>query len=602
MKQPAERLPARSQVPQADRWDLSSLYGDDAVWEKAFDKWRKRTDGFAQFKKTLVRSAAKLAECLQYEAECDRQGERLGNYAMLKAAEDQADSAYQRMRGRLQQAAALMAEASSFIRPAILQIPVAKMRLFLRSAELAEFRIQLQRLLRYRPHMLSLEGETMLAMAGPMSEAANQIFRQLNDADLKWPCIEDEQGQAVELGHASYSTFLHSPKRPVRQKAFATYYTQYEAHQNTLAASLAGSVQRDVYLARVRHFPGALQAALFSDDVPVGVYDNLINTVRKHVPVVQRYLELRRRKLKLKQVHQYDTYVPILSKLQKRTSWDQAVQQVLKALEPLGPEYGRVLGAGLTQQRWCDRYPNQSKQSGAFSSGTYDGHPYILMNYQPKVMDHIFTLAHEAGHSMHTYFSARTQRYPDYNYVIFVAEVASTFNEQLLLRHLLNQTSDKHERAFLINHAIDEIRGTIIRQTMFAEFEKIIHQQVEAGEPLTVKSLRGEYRKLLEAYFGPEFVIDEPLELECLRIPHFYRAFYVYKYATGLSAAIALSTRVLEGGKKELADYLNFLRAGGSKFPLELLKDAGVDMSKPAPVDLAMERLEKLVEELEQLI
>jgi oligoendopeptidase F len=306
--------------------------------------------------------------------------------------------------------------------------------------------------------------------------------------------------------------------------------------------------------------------------------------------------------MKLDDIHHYDTYVPILSDLEKEHTWDQAVNVVMDSLCPLGDEYCRELRRGLTEARWCDRYPNAGKQSGAFSYGTYDGAPYIMMNYQPSVLDHVFTLAHEAGHSMHSFLSARTQPFQYYGYTIFVAEVASTFNEQLLARHLMAHAKDDRERAYLINRQIDGIRGTVIRQTMFAEFEKVTHALVEAGEPLTVDTLRREYRKLLDRYFGPEFAIDKELELECLRIPHFYRAFYVYKYATGLSAAIALSERVVNGGRRELDDYLGFLKGGCSKWPLDLLRDAGVDMETPGPVNAAMGYFERLVGELEGLL
>ena len=317
---------------------------------------------------------------------------------------------------------------------------------------------------------------------------------------------------------------------------------------------------------------------------------------------IYRYLDLRRRKMRLKDLHPYDTYVPILSDLDQKRTWKQAVLAVLKSLEPLGDEYCSVLRGGLNEGRWCDRYPNRGKQSGAFSCGTFDGAPYILMNYQPTVLDHVFTLAHEAGHSMHSYYSAKHQPYVYYDYTIFVAEVASTFNEQLLSRHLMEQAKTDGERAYLVNRDIDAIRGTIIRQTMFAEFEKTIHALAEAGEPLTIECLKQQYGKLLEAYFGPDFVIDPQLQLECLRIPHFYRAFYVYKYATGLSAAIALSQRVLGGGEQELNDYLSFLQGGCSKFPLDLLRDAGVDMAKPGPVNTALDRFESLVDELDTLL
>jgi oligoendopeptidase F len=395
---------------------------------------------------------------------------------------------------------------------------------------------------------------------------------------------------------------LHSPKRNVRSTAFHQYYSVFTGHENALAATLSGSVQRDIYYAKARGYNSAIEAALFHDDVPISVYDNLIAAVREKLPALYRYYDLRRRKMRLKDIHHYDTYVPILSDLDQKRTWQQAVDAVLSSLAPLGNDYVSVLARGLTTDRWCDRYPNRGKQSGAFSCGSYDGAPYIMMNYQPTVLDHVFTLAHEAGHSMHSYYSAKHQPFQYYNYVIFVAEVASTFNEQLLSRHLMEQAGTTEERAYLINRDIDAIRGTIIRQTMFAEFEKIIHALAEAGEPLTIECFKNEYFKLLTAYFGPDFMLDDELKLECLRIPHFYRAFYVYKYATGLSAAIALSERVINGGKTELNDYLSFLKGGCSKFPLELLCDAGVDMREPTPVATALARFQSLVDELDTLL
>jgi oligoendopeptidase F len=595
-------LPKREQVKEADQWDLGKLFKSDAQWEKAFKAWSESIPGYEKFRGKLAGGAKTIAELMKFDAEFDRAGERLGNYAFLSTAEDQGDSDAQRMKGRFQHVAAQAAQAASWIRPELLAIPAKTMDAFLADPALAEWKLALERTLRYRPHTLSKKEENLLAMQGPMSEASNQIFRQLNDADLKFGMLKNERGETVELGHSSFSAFLHSPKRPVRQKAFHQYYAQYDAHKHTIAASLNGSVQRDVYYAKARGYKSALESALFADNVPTSVYDNLIDSVHKHLPSVYRYYDLRKRKMKLPDIHHYDTYVPILSDLEKRHTWDQAVKAVVDALEPLGDQYTKALREGMTAGRWCDRYPNAGKQSGAFSSGGFDGPPYILMNYQPDVLDHVFTLAHEAGHSMHTWYSARNQPYQYYGYTIFVAEVASTFNEQLLARHLMRKAKTDEERAYLINRQIDGVRGTIIRQTMFAEFEKVTHALVEAGEPLTVDTLRKEYRKLLDLYFGPEFTIDAELELECLRIPHFYRAFYVYKYATGLSAAIALSERVTEGGKQELKDYLGFLKGGCSKWPLDLLRDAGVDLEKPEVVDTALQQFAGLVNELDELL
>ncbi len=438
-------------------------------------------------------------------------------------------------------------------------------------------------------------------MQSEMSQTASRTFRQLLDADMKFGVVKNEKGDQVELSNATFAQLLVSPSRKVRKEAFTTYYKQFEAHENTLAATLNGSIQKDVYYARARGYDSALHAALFPDNVPESVYDKLISSVHRNLPALHRYYDLRRRKMKLRDLRHYDTYVPILSDLETKHTWKQAVNVIIDALQPLGDEYCSVLERGLSQ-RWCDRYPNQGKQSGAFSCGSFDGDPYILMNYQPTVLNDVFTLAHEAGHSMHSYLSSSHQPFEYYDYTIFVAEVASTFNEELLSHHLLENTNDKKRRAFLINREIDDIRGTIFRQTMFAEFEKITHEMAEVGEPLTLQAFQAVYRELLVKYFGPDFTIDDQLSLECLRIPHFYRAFYVYKYATGLSAAIALSQRVLKGGEAELQDYLNFLQSGCSQDPLDLLRDAGVDMERPQPVNTALKYFGQLVDELDELL
>ncbi|MCG8587205.1 MAG: oligoendopeptidase F [Pirellulales bacterium] len=597
-----KKLPPREKVKVDDTWDLSSLFATDVAWEKAFKKWEKQIDGYEPYRGHLADDAKTLGACLKFDLEFDRAAERLGTYAFLKTTQDQANSEYQRMLGRLQNVGSRAAQAASYIRPEILAIPGKKLKKMLASKHLAPHRLTLERMRRYKKHTLTKSEERLLAMQSEMSQAAGQAFRQLNDADMKFGEVTNEKGERVELTHSSFSALLHSPKRTVRRTAFHRFYEQFDSHKNTLAATLSGSVQRDIYYAKARNYPSALESALYADNVPMSVYDNLIASVHKNLPALHRYYDLRRRKMRLRDIHIYDTYVPILTDLERRHTWRQAVKVIMDSLTPLGSEYCEVLEKGLTIDRWCDRYENQGKQSGAFSAGSYDGAPYILMNYQANVLDHVFTLAHEAGHSMHSYYSAKSQPYEYYDYVIFVAEVASTFNEQLLSRHMMGRARDDRERAYLINRDIDAIRGTIIRQTMFAEFEKLTHAQAEAGEPLTVDSFRSIYRGLLDKYFGPDFEIDDELSLECFRIPHFYRAFYVYKYATGLSAAISLSQRVLEGGDKELKDYLSFLKGGCSKYPLDLLRDAGVDMEKPDAVDTALARFDALVTELDELL
>jgi len=596
-----KQLPARSEVRKSDTWDLSRLYPNDDAWEHDFKKLEKRIAGYGKFQGQLAEGAEALAACLKFDRDFDRMGERLGTYAFLKTAEDATNSDYQRMQGRFMNLASRAAQAASFIRPEILSMSAARLKGMLEAKCLAPFKLQLERLLDEKPHTLSKKEERLLAMQTEMAQAAGQAFRKLNDADLKFGDVKDEDGQLIELSHATFSKFLNSPKRSVRKTAFDKVYAQYDAHQHTLAATLNGSIQRDIYYAQVRNFSSALAASLFPDRMPVAVYDNLIESVHRRLPSLHRYYDVRRRKMRLKDIHHYDTYVPILSELRTRHTWDEAVELVLAALQPLGSEYGAALEGGL-RGRWCDRYENRGKQSGAFSCGSYDGDPHILTNYQEDVLDHVFTLAHEAGHSMHSYFSAKSQPYQYYNYVIFVAEVASTFNEELLSRHLLSQAGDDQRRAYLINRQIDAMRGTIFRQTMFAEFEKLTHASAEEGEPLTVERFRSIYRELLEIYFGPDFALDDVLSLECFRIPHFYRAFYVYKYATGMSAAIALVERVLSGGKKELDDYLGFLKGGCSKDPLDLLRGAGVDMEQPTAVDTALAEFERLVEELDGLL
>jgi oligoendopeptidase F len=595
------QLPRRDQVTILDTWDLSSLFESDEAWEQAFAQFEGRTEGYLRFQGHLADSAETLAQCLEFDNQLDRLGERLGVYAFLKTAEDQANSKYQRMVGRYQNVATKAGQLASYIRPELMQVPADRMAGYLEDDLLSAHRLTLQRILRYKPYTLGQKEEELLAMQAEMAGAAARIFRQLHDADMKFGSVRNEHGETIPLTNATFSQLLNSPQREVRKTAFHQYYEQFGAHENTLAATLSGSIQKDVYYARARGFPSSLEQALFPDQVPCSVYDNLIQSVRGNLPALYQYYDLRRRKMGLDDIHHYDTYVPILSDLSIRRDWDEAVRSVIASLEPLGGTYGEVLEQGL-RGRWCDRYPNQGKQSGAFSCGSFDGEPYILMNYKPDVLDDVFTLAHEAGHSMHSYLSARKQPYQYYDYTIFVAEVASTFNEQLLSRYLMDRARDDRERAYLINREIDGIRGTIIRQTMFAEFEKRTHEQIEQGEPLTVEAFKTIYRELLQAYFGPEFVLDDELNWECFRIPHFYRAFYVYKYATGLAAAIALSERVLAGGQTELDDYLGFLQGGCSKDPLDLLRDAGVDMEDPEPVNTALGRFRQLVGELDQLL
>jgi oligoendopeptidase F len=595
------RNPPRAAVKVGDTWDLSKLYALDTDWDRDLAVLQKRLNGYRRFAGTLHTGPQAIYDCLKFDTRIDRLAERLGAYAYLRLSEDQSNPQYQGMVARYQAVITRASEAASFLRPEILAIPAKKLSTFLKHKKLKPYILLLERWIRFRPHTLSEKEEKLLAMQGEMAGTAAKAFRQLLDSDLKFGQITDPSGQEIELTSASFMTCLQSPDRNFRKRAFEQYYAEFNKHENTLAATLAGSVHKDVYYARARGYDSALDAALFPDQVPTTVYQQLITTVRSRLPALYQYLELRRAKMKLRDLHHYDTYVPILTEQSRKRTWNQAVETVLQSLRPMGTSYVDTLANGL-QGRWCDRYPNKGKQSGAFSYGTYDGEPYILMNYRADLLEDVFTLAHEAGHSMHSYYSAKHQSYEYYHYSIFVAEVASTFNEQLLANYLLEHARDDQDRAYLINREIDSIRATIIRQTMFAEFEQVIHAMGEDGEPLTTASIRGAYRNLLEAYFGSKFIIDDILSLESLRIPHFYRSFYVYKYATGLAAAIALSQDVLQNKADSLSRYLRFLESGCSKDPLELLRDAGVDMKSSVPVNIALDRFESLVAELEELL
>jgi oligoendopeptidase F len=595
-------IPAREELRTEDTWDLTKIFRSDAAWERNFSKLEKMIPEFETFRGQLGQSAKVIRACCDFESEFEQLADKLGVYAALKASENVADSTYQGMMARYAWLATQANETASFIAPELQAIPKKKMERWIKSSTLAPYRFNLEKLMRYRPHILSKKEERLLAMQGEVAGSADKIFGQLNDADLKFGFVTNEEGEKIELSQSSFRSFLESPKRAVRRKAFFQFYDQYEKHGNTLAATLSSSVLQDVYRMKARNFPSCVEAALFSDNAPRAVYDNLIESVHASLPALHRYLELRRKALRLRDLHAWDNYVPLVKDAKVNIPYRRAADQMLKALEPLGPAYGRTLRKGLLHDRWVDRYENQGKRSGAFSYGCYGTPPYILMNYRADVLDSMFTLAHEAGHSMHSYYSRRHQPYHYSHYTIFVAEVASTFNEQLLNHYLRRRAKSKEEKLRLIAREMDEIRGTIIRQTMFAEFERVIHALAEEGRPLTLDVFRAEYRRLLERYFGPDFVIDEELELEGLRIPHFYSAFYVYKYATGLSAAIALSRQVLEGGAAEQKRYLEFLKSGGSKFPLDLLRDAGVDMEKPDPVNTAMAHFAGLADELETLI
>jgi oligoendopeptidase F len=593
-------IPHRSEVLLADTWDLTPLYRDEEAWEQDFKALQADYVRISTFRGRVGESALELRDALEFEKSIDMQLEQLDQYAGLRVAEDSSNDASLSREARLDNLRVRIGEAFSFLGPEIQAIPDETFNRYLTSETLGEWVIPLRKLRRLKPHTLSAKEERLLALGSSAMRGHQETFSQLTNVDMKFGFVRDGSGNERELTQSSFSSFLQQRDPEVRRGAFHRFYSEFKDHQFTLASSLGSSIRADVFEARARNYPSAIEAALFVDDVPLSVYDNLITTVRSRLPPLYRYFELRKRVLGLREIHHYDTYVPMVGEMRTSVEWDRAVELVLGALALLGPEYVSTLGDGLGEGRWCDRYENKGKRSGAFSYGTYTSPPYIMMNYKPDVFSDVYTLAHEAGHSMHTWHAKRTQSYQNYHYPIFLAEVASTFNEILLTEHLLKTTSDERMRAYVINRQIDDLRGTLFRQMMFAEFERATHAAEETGDPLTLEGFKKVYRGLLDAYFGPDFAIDPELELEGLRIPHFYSAFYVYKYATGISAAVALASQVLESG--DAARYLNFLRGGGSKFPIEALAEAGVDMTSPAPVEAALGLFERRVGELAELL
>ena len=599
-EQTVQTTPERKDVPDEYKWDLNKLYGNDEKWEKGLKELDTLVSEIGSFQGTLGSSAARLRSCFDFMNEIELLEERVGSYAFLRFAEDSGSGQNQERYAKYTSVAAKIHAAASYQTPEIQAIPEETMSEYLASKDLEPFLIPIKKILRYKPHILTESEEKLLALQVEANQTARKAFGALTDVDIDFGVIDTSEGKKP-LTQSTWHSFMINPDRELREKVYKQFYQSFDLHKNTLSTLYAGSVHLDKYKAKVRKFESAIDAALFPDDVPAEVYDNLVGTVSENLSLLHRYYGLKKETQKLEQLMHYDVYVPFVSDIQVNHTYEEAVAMVISALSPLGDEYCGTLRDGFLGG-WVDRYENKGKRSGAFSSGSYVGDPHILMNYKDDVLGDVFTLAHEGGHSMHSWYSAKNNPIQYYNYTIFEAEVASTFNEQLLYRNLMDNTADGKMRTYLVGKQLDDIVGTLFRQTMFAEFEGNTHTMLEAGEPLTVDSLRGTYRSLLEKYFGPDVGLLPESDLEGLRVPHFYRAFYVYKYATGLAASIALSERVMNGGDRERDDYLNFLKSGGSKFPLESLTLAGVDMSKPDPIAAAMQTFRGLLDTLQDLL
>lgn len=595
-------IPARKDIPESDKWDLSSIYKSNEEWEENLKVLPSLTKKVVQYKGRLGESSDVLLEALKALEEAELRMETVYHYASLQHEADEDDSSATDRDGRAMMAYTRMMSDLSFIDPEIQSVDETKLRKWISLPEFKDYKIYIEKLLHFKKYILSEKEERILSLQMQPAQTPYNAFSVLSNVDMnKTFGTVNVCGEERPLTETTWSVFMENQDRKVREEAYKKFYQKFEEHQNTIAALYAGNVNQDVFLMRARGYSSSLEMALFGNKVPVSVYHNLIDCVHKNLVPLHEYYALRKKVLGVDELRHYDVYVPLVKSVETKTSYDEAVEICRKALSPLGTEYTDRLCDGL-KNGWVDRYENVGKRSGAFSSGSYIGNPYILLNYKDDVIRDVFTMAHEGGHSMHSWYSVHNNPFMCYDYTIFEAEVASTFNEELVFEYLLKNAETKEMRAYLLSMRAGDILATLYRQTMFAEFELKAHELVEGGTPLTAELLRKIYRELLELYFGPEMHFEQNSDMEGLRIPHFYSSFYVYKYATGISAALALAKRVTEGGAKEREDYFAFLKSGGSRYPIESLRIAGVDMEKTKPVQDACDEFAKVIAELKEIL
>ena len=594
------KIPVRGEVDPKFTWATTDLFPTDEAWEAEIPKIQNMVQKFKGYEGKLGESGQNLLGFLRLEDDFLRIADPFVGYAMYKKDEDTRNPVYQKMAGQMQNLLLEAQEALAFFTPEVLQIPDETLNGFYQAVpELEHYRLVLDRVRRQKEHTLSQSEEALLAAAGKLGQTPGLTYNFLNDADLTFPDAVDASGQNHPVTHGTFIPLMQAPDRELRKSAFQSLYGAYKQFQNTFASSLEGQMKQLQFFANARKYPSALHAALDNTEVPVEIYHNLIAAVRKNFPAMHRYIRLRKKLLGVDKLHYYDIYASMVADQEQTIPFDQAKETALEALAPLGEEYLGILREGF-DNRWIDVYENQGKRSGAYSSGVFGNHPFVLLNYT-DTLDDLFTLVHEMGHALHSYLSNREQPVTYANYKIFVAEVASTCNESLLMQHLLGKTQEPKQRAYLINHFLEQFRTTLYRQTMFAEFELWCSEETRKGHPLTAEALCDKYGELNREYYGEEIEPDQEIALEWARIPHFYRNFYVYQYATGFSAAIALSQRILKEGAPAVKDYLGFLSSGCSKDPVALLRDAGVDMASPAPVEDALKLFASLVEQMEEL-
>ena len=595
-------IPARKDIPESDKWDLSSIYKSNEEWEENLKVLPSLTKKVVQYKGRLGESSDVLLEALKALEEAELRMETVYHYASLQHEADEDDSSATDRDGRAMMAYTRMMSDLSFIDPEIQSVDETKLREWISLPEFKDYKIYIEKLLHFKKYILSEKEERILSLQMQPAQTPYNAFSVLSNVDMnKTFGTVNVCGEERPLTETTWSVFMENQDRKVREEAYKKFYKKFEEHQNTIAALYAGNVNQDVFLMRARGYSSSLEMALFGNKVPVSVYHNLIDCVHKNLVPLHEYYALRKKVLGVDELRHYDVYVPLVKSVETKTSYDEAVEICRKALSPLGTEYTDRLCDGL-KNGWVDRYENVGKRSGAFSSGSYIGNPYILLNYKDDVIRDVFTMAHEGGHSMHSWYSVHNNPFMCYDYTIFEAEVASTFNEELVFEYLLKNAETKEMRAYLLSMRAGDILATLYRQTMFAEFELKAHELVEGGTPLTAELLRKTYRELLELYFGKEMHFEPNSDMEGLRIPHFYSSFYVYKYATGISAALALAKRVTEGGAKEREDYFAFLKSGGSRYPIESLRIAGVDMEKTKPVQDACDEFAKVIAELKEML
>ena len=595
-------VPPRSEIPVELTWELESIFSSDQEWETQFASISAQLPQLASLQGTLSTSAGHLLHALQLRDQLSETIERLFVYATMRFHEDTTRTEYQAFTDRVMALVTEYSAATAYFVPEILTIPQEHIDAFLANTQgLVVYRHQLEEITRARPHVRSAEVEQVLAGMAEIAQAPERVFEMIDNADLRLPSITDEEGNTVQLSNGNYGVYVRSANREVRKAAFEGVHTTFKQQQNTIAANLATQVKKNIYFARVHDYPTAIAAALDGNNIPVSVYTNLVESVSKGLPTLHRYLALRKKALKLDEQHYYDLYAPLVAEAKVAVPYAEAREKVIAALGPLGSQYTATLTDGLNS-RWVDVLENQGKRSGAYSWGAYGTHPFVLLNYQSQ-LDDMFTLAHEMGHSLHSQFTWSTQPYPYANYTIFLAEIASTLNEALLTQYLLQNTTDKAVRAYVLNHYLDGFRATLFRQTLFADFELQIHSRAEAGEALTPALLCSVYQGLNQKYYGDGgVVLDELLAWEWSRIPHFYSSFYVYQYATGISASAALARSIVAEGQPAVDRYLTLLRSGSSDYSIELLKRAGVDMTTPAPVEAAIAEFDRAVTEMESLL